>query len=481
MSDDSFGRNDRTIIRPNPGGRRQTPQAPAAPTAPPQGISPPPPLATPVASAGSGEEWVTGPERPPPAPEAAPRPVVFRQEHLNAPNENPVMRAAGPLLLALGQFRASIVRAPSAELMEQVAEAIQEFERKIRAAGLTADQVNVAKYVLCATADDIVQNMPVDDRQAWLRYSMLSRFFRERQGGVRFFEELERAKADPALNYPVLELMHACLALGFEGIHRTSPGGSSALQGIQRNLYETLRRIKSRTTDELSPHWQGQALAARMGMRRIPVWATTAVLAVFLFGFFITLRALLGGEADAVSAKLAGLVPTGMIALDRPRPAPPPPPPPPPAKPRALTQLERIRLAMAAEIKADKAYADQTADDIILTVGNVAVFASGSSEVLESFKPIAAKIGDTLEKEPGSIRVVGHTDNQPIKTVRFASNYELSIERAKNVADLIRERISKPDRLGVDGKGADMPIASNATPEDRQKNRRVEIIIPRAD
>ena len=90
-------------------------------------------------------------------------------------------------------------------------------------------------------------------------------------------------------------------------------------------------------------------------------------------------------------------------------------------------------------------------------------------------------VGDTLEKEPGSIRVVGHTDNQPIKTVRFASNYELSIERAKNVADLIRERISKPDRLGVDGKGADMPIASNATPEDRQKNRRVEIIIPRAD
>jgi len=409
---------------------------------------------------------------------------VFRQEHLNAPNENPVIRAAGPLLLALGQFRASMVRAPSAELMEQVAEAIQEFERKIRAAGLTADQVNVAKYVLCATADDIVQNMPVDDRQAWLRYSMLSRFFRERQGGVRFFEELERAKADPAINYPVLELMHACLALGFEGIHRTSVGGASALQGIQRNLYETLRRIKSRTTDELSPHWQGQSLAARTGMRRIPVWATTAVLAVFLFGFFITLRALLGGEADAVSAKLASLVPAGMIALDRPQPAPPPPPPPPPpqpAKPRALTQLERIRLAMAAEIKADKAYADQTADDIILTVGNVAVFASGSSEVLESFKPIAAKIGDTLEKEPGFIRVVGHTDNQPIKTVRFASNYELSIERAKNVADLIRERISKPERLVVDGKGADMPIASNATPEGRQKNRRVELIIPRAD
>ena len=258
--------------------------------------------------------------------EAAPQPVVFRQEHLNAPNENLVMREAGPLLLALGQFRASLVRAPSAQLMEQVAQAIEEFEQKLRTEGLPSSQVNVAKYVLCATADDIVQNMPVEDRQIWTRYSMLSRFFGERVGGVRFFDELDSAKADPALNYPVLELMHACLALGFEGIHRTSVGGSSALQGIQRTLYETLRRIKSRSTDELSPHWQGQALAARASLRRIPVWAIASVLAVFLFGFFITLRLLLATEAETVTAALASLTPDGPVAIDRPIDAPPPPP-----------------------------------------------------------------------------------------------------------------------------------------------------------
>ena len=47
---------------------------------------------------------------------------------------------------------------------------------------------------------------------------MLSRFFGERVGGVRFFEILDRLKADPLANYPVLELQHACLALGFQGI-----------------------------------------------------------------------------------------------------------------------------------------------------------------------------------------------------------------------------------------------------------------------
>ena len=59
---------------------------------------------------------------------------------------------------------------------------------------------------------------------------MLSRFFGERVGGVRFFEILDHLKADPLVNYPVLELQHACLALGFQGMHRTSPSGLAGLQ-----------------------------------------------------------------------------------------------------------------------------------------------------------------------------------------------------------------------------------------------------------
>ena len=54
--------------------------------------------------------------------------------------------------------------------MEQVADAIQEFERDVRAVGLSAEQTRVAKYVLCATADDIVQNIPSEDRHVWTQY-----------------------------------------------------------------------------------------------------------------------------------------------------------------------------------------------------------------------------------------------------------------------------------------------------------------------
>jgi type VI secretion system protein ImpK len=77
--------------------------------------------------------------------------------------------------------------------------------------------------------------------------------------------------------------------------------------------------------------------------------------------------------------------------------------------------------------------------------------------------------------------VVGYTDNSPIKTVRFPSNWHLSIERAKAVATLLKQGLTDPTRIDVDGKGSDVPIASNATPEGRAKNRRVEVMIGRTN
>jgi type VI secretion system protein ImpK len=466
---DPFGRGDRTIIRPNPGGRRTAAAAPAAPSQTPQ--------------QPTTEDWMAGTPRPtaPPPPSSAPvQTVSLRPGELEAPNENALMRAAGPLLLLLGRLRANLVRAHPAQLMEQVAQALQGFEDEVRSAGVPAEQLRMAKYALAATADDIVQNMPVEDRQIWTQYSMLSRFFGERVGGVRFFEELDRAKTDPVVNYPVLELMHACLALGFEGIHRTTAGGVAILQQIQRSLYDTLRRVKRRANEDISPRWQGQSIAARAARNRVPFWAVASIVAVLLFIFYLVLRTLLGNGVQTVEAALAGLNPEGGVTIERAAIVPPPPPPPPPP-PNVITQLQRIRAALSAEISAGKLNADQTANEIVITVGNLSLFAAGKATVLESFQPIAAKIADTLEKEPGYIKVIGHTDNTPIKTVRFPSNYELSVERAQAVADILKPRLSRPERLRVEGKGADSPVVPNTTPEGKARNRRVEIMIPRAE
>jgi type VI secretion system protein ImpK len=485
---------EKTVIRPNPGGRRAVPPqpvpgGPAAPYTPvPQSPGPPQPAAPaatpyvpPTAPVNANpDEWITS-QAQAPQPVQQVRVPEVRIDELVAPNENPILRSAGPLLLLLGRLRVALARASFASLMEQVADAIKFFERDIRSAGISEAQANSAKYIICATADDIVQNIPTEDRHVWTQYSMLSRFFGERVGGVRFFDELTRLKQDPVVNYDLLELQHTCLALGFHGIHRTSAGGIATLQQIQRDLYETLRRLRPKVYRDLSPRWQGQQLASRSSRLRVPWWGVLGFVGLLLFGIYFILLYWLTGGVDPAAAQMLALHDVGKLSIIRKVSLPPPPPPPP--EPDKITQLQRICAALGPEVAAEQATAEQTANQITVRMGNVILFDSGSATVLDAFKTIASRVAETLDKEDGFIKIVGHTDNTPISrgNVRFPDNYHLSIERAKSVAALFRPLLAKPERLQTDGKGDTAPIADNKTPEGRARNRRVEILIPRTD
>ena len=524
-----FGRGDRTIIRPNPGGRLPPapPQAYPAPPAypnptppasypapgpyppaqapyPPQAapypgqppgpgpqyppgaypqpqaplpaaaVPPPPPepfrspqqfSAAPATHAA--EEWISTPNQPQAPAHQMQAAVNFRVDDLVAPNSNPIMRAAGPLLVLLGRLRVALLRASFASMMEQVAAAIKFFETDIRSAGISEQQANSAKYILCATADDIVQHIPTEDRHVWTQYSMLSRFFGERVGGVRFYEILDHAKRDPLINYPLLELQHACLALGFQGVHRVQGGGLATLQKIQRDLYELLRQVKPKVIRDLSPRWQGQALANNVNRLRVPVWMVASVAAVLLLGLFITLRSLLTGGAESVAELTATLHPTDRIELKRRVPAPPPPPPPPPPAPD-------IKFNDCIQFL-------PTANQIMIRLCGEFLFESGQADVKPGFASVAADIARFLNDTPGKVKVIGHTDSTPIKTVRFPSNQVLSKERAQAVANAIKKGMTQPDRIEIEGRGPDVPVVPNATPEGRAKNRRVEVTVSRGD
>jgi len=262
----------------------------------------------------------------------------------------------------------------------------------------------------------------------------------------------------------LLELQHACLALGFQGLYRTAPGGLVTLGQIQRNVYEILRRVRPKVARDISPRWQGQALAATGNRLRIPVWVVAALAAALLFALFVILRILLSGNSETAAEMTMTLHEPGNVAIKRKIIAPPPPPPPPPEPP------PRIDACVDAV---------PTPNMIVLRLCDSITFEPGEAIVKEAFKPIAQKIIAYLNDQPGKIRVVGHTDNRPINNVRFPSNWHLSMERAKAVAALLKTGLSDPNRIEVDGKGPDVPIATNATPEGRAKNRRVEVMIAR--
>jgi type VI secretion system protein ImpK len=189
------------------------------------------------------------------------------------------------------------------------------------------------------------------------------------------------------------------------------------------------------------------------------------------------LRTLLGTGAEAVAAATLALHPPDKIEIARRVIAPPPPPPPPPPAAR-VTQLQRICAELGPDCNTTVKLT-QTANMIIIRVGDLVLFESGKADVREKFLPVATKIAQALEKETGWIKVVGHTDSIPIKNVRFPSNFHLSVARSEAVSAVLKKQITAPDRVQTEGKGEDQPIASNDSADGRLQNRRVEVLIPR--
>lgn len=115
---------------------------------------------------------------------------------------------------------------------------------------------------------------------------------------------------------------------------------------------------------------------------------------------------------------------------------------------------------------------------IVISIMDNILFQSGKAELSEESKPILAKMAQLLKTLPNDIRIEGHTDNVPISTPEFPSNWHLSIARATNTAYyLMRDQGLNQERVSVVGNSEFKPIADNNSPETRALNRRVDIVI----
>jgi type VI secretion system protein ImpK len=87
------------------------------------------------------------------------------------------------------------------------------------------------------------------------------------------------------------------------------------------------------------------------------------------------------------------------------------------------------------------------------------------------------RIAQALVQVPGPVLVTGHTDDQPIRTMRFPSNWHLSQERADTVRNLLQSNGVANERLRAEGRADGEPVVANSTPANRALNRRVEVIL----
>lgn len=149
----------------------------------------------------------------------------------------------------------------------------------------------------------------------------------------------------------------------------------------------------------------------------------------------------------------------------------------------AAEQLARDIAAMMSE-QLDSGQIELLAKDnlVVIRIRESGSFASGSDLIEPGFIGVLSKIGTILKQTEGEIRVAGHTDNLPIETERFRSNWELSGGRAGSV---VRELLKDPelvrDRFVITGYADTRPLDTNDTAAGRARNRRVEIIIVQGD
>ena len=114
---------------------------------------------------------------------------------------------------------------------------------------------------------------------------------------------------------------------------------------------------------------------------------------------------------------------------------------------------------------------------IIIRIREKGSFKTASAEMNDDYYDVIDEISDVLRVKPGKIQVQGHTDNIPIKTARFRSNWELSSARAVTVAHALMDGEINPRRFEVSGFAETQPLVDNTSSDNRSRNRRVEILI----
>ena len=153
-------------------------------------------------------------------------------------------------------------------------------------------------------------------------------------------------------------------------------------------------------------------------------------------------------------------------------------------KSKQLTELEKAKADLEESLKQEisdyQAKLEMTESGLVVTFIAEVFFDSGRAVLRAQGKESLRRVADVLGKDvpDSAVAVEGHTDNQPIRKSAWKSNWELSSARALAVVHFFVDECSvDPQKLSANGYGEYHPVSSNDTPEGRQKNRRVEIVI----
>lgn len=374
---------------------------------------------------------------------------------------NPLVALANGLLALVPQIRSSVAHPDPAGFRQTLLEQLAAFEQAAAKRGIKSETVLVARYALCTLIDEAVSSTPWGGTAQWMKQSLLVTFYRETGGGEKFFLLLNKMGEQPGTNIDLLEFFYACLALGFEGRFRVIEGGKAQLEQTRERLFELIRRQRQQEDADLSVRWKGIETKQRRISGAFVVWLAVSACGLVLAAVYLAYLFSLAGKSSPVKSELAQM--KVKVALERKAPA------------RAVAP--RLSRFLADEIARGLVAVYEDEHVSVVTIPGDGLFASGSAAVDRRYEPTFARVAQALNGVPGPVVVTGHTDNKPIRTARFPSNWELSTERAKSVMKVMAGSIAEPGRMRAEGMADSDPVAENDSEDNRRKNRRVMVIL----
>ncbi|MDH5857388.1 DotU family type VI secretion system protein [Lampropedia aestuarii] len=379
-----------------------------------------------------------------------------------AHSTNPLVKAAARLINLMLQIREIMHLPDPSALRKKLLVEVKEFERLAAEYGASHEEIVGARYCLCTALDETAAQTPWGSRGVWAKHSLLVTFHNETWGGEKYYQLLGRLAQNPERHIHLIELLYYLNALGFEGRFRIVDDGYSQLEILKRRIAAILHRVNGGYEARLSPHWQGVQSAAPT-WRMVPPWVVACLCAFIAACIYVWFLFSLGDRSDVTYARLAGLqIPaTQAAAYVNPPVAP------------------RLRRFLEPEIKAGLLEVNDMLDRSVVTLNGDGLFDSGRVEVKQQYLPVLGRIAAALTEVDGEVVVTGFTDNVPIRSVRFASNWDLSQTRAESVKKILDGYLGQfsSGRVRFEGRGEADPIGDNSTPEGRSRNRRVEITV----
>jgi type VI secretion system protein ImpK len=392
------------------------------------------------------------------APSAQPRLASEIEDVVHG--ATPLLAAANPLLNLIPQLR-NMPHADPAALREYLVAQVQLFEARAKQAGIRNETIIGARYCLCTALDETVAQTPWGGSGVWSKNSLLVTFHNEAWGGEKFFQLLSRLAQNPQQHIELLELMNACLAMGFEGRYRVVDNGRTQLETLRQRLADIIRTARGELEPALAQHWKGATDTGRRGLRLVPFWIVGLLALLVAAGIYYWFHLRLAGQSDPVVASIYSIK------------LPPPPAPvkaPAPPPPRLRKFLEPEIAQRLVDVEDGDNYSK-------VTLLGETLFDSGSPDIKESFLPTLRRVAAALDEVNGDVIVRGYTDDVRINTRRFQSNIDLSQARADAVKKLLEQSMSRRGRIRAEGRGEADPLVPNTNAANRARNRRVEVTL----